>query len=71
MPASRSQSAGKRRFLLVCCALNSLSLRGWFFDDMDAPRQLKGDYYTCSKMIPAALHAAISSFHSPFSHTHS
>ena len=27
---------------------NSLSLRGWFFDDVDPPRRLKGDYYTCS-----------------------
>ena len=29
-------------------APNSLSLRGWFFDDVDPPRRLKGDYYTCS-----------------------
>jgi hypothetical protein len=41
-------------------ALNSLSLRGWFFDDMDAPRRLKGDYYTCSNplCLPAAERAA-------------
>jgi len=31
-------------------APNSLSLRGWFFDDVDPPRRLKGDYYTCSKL---------------------